>query len=433
MDRLGAEPGHDTDRLPRRQLDSLRRFPAQPDALSARPSQSQGRHRPAACGRDRRRLAHLRLLHRQGLPVGHAGARSATGQRRHVHAGRTARGRGRRGGRVGIDQNVSTITGFFVRNSVTLRIDNELITYTRRADASRHSASPVANAVRTARRRPLMRGREGPSSERVLRALRAGPGHDAVHGSCRRHGGHVQRVRLRHDLLRRVGRRGHFGRCTVGLALWLAVRVRGVAAAQEARPDGDEHVSPSSVVRAESHLGLGPSHAEPQTVHRPAQRGQREQPPHVPARRVGLVGTQELDRPAGGTHLCRRYRVPDDQGSGDEHGLRPDGHRPDTPPRPCRRCRDWPPSSNATKICGIPARSARPFGPVAQPGAEFTLVGRRRRRLAVRAGGLRQAPRGRRQRTDSHVASRRTSSPRSRCGCASRRSWRPDRTTRRRT
>ena len=102
-----------------------------------------------------------------------------------------------------------------------------------------------------------MRRREGASSQGVFRPLRARSGHDAVDGGRRGHGRHVQRVRLRHDLLRRVGRRGHSGRCAVGLALRIPVRLRGVAAAQEAGADGDEHVSSSPLVRAVSPLAPG--------------------------------------------------------------------------------------------------------------------------------------------------------------------------------
>ena len=60
--------------------------------------------RQTSRGGHRGRAAHLCLLHRQELPLGHAGARSASGLRRYVHAGRRPRDRRRSGARGRVDR-----------------------------------------------------------------------------------------------------------------------------------------------------------------------------------------------------------------------------------------------------------------------------------------------------------------------------------------
>ena len=238
----------------------------------------------------------------------------------------------------------------------------------------------------------------------MFRPVRAGSRDDAVRGSRRPHRRDLQRLRLRHDLSRRPGRRGHPGRRGKPLALRLAIRLRDLEAAEEARLDGNEHLSSPPMVRAFAVRRVGSSHAEPQEVHRHPLRRERTKPPHVSAGPVGLVGAEELDRPPGRTHLQRRHRIPDGQMPGHRHGLGPDGHRSG------QRRTAFPPCRDSAHIIRR-YEDLRHSGKVPEsikarlrvPGDEFTADRQPSGGLAVSAGPVRQTQGGKRRTVEQPV------------------------------
>ena len=120
---------------------------------------------------------------------------------------------------------ISAITGFFVRNSVTLRIDDELVTYTACSQGAAISVFRLpARRLRHARCCPCQR-RDGSSSQRMFWPVRARSRDDAFRGSRRAHRRDHQRMRLRHDVSRRPGRRGRVGGRSKPLALQRALHL----------------------------------------------------------------------------------------------------------------------------------------------------------------------------------------------------------------
>ena len=329
MDRAGADAGHHADRLPRWRLISVRRLPAEPDHLPQRRRQHEGGDRSAPRRRHPRRAAHLRDVHEQVVPVGHAGSRSAVGQRRHVHAGcrPTRRRQGRSGCR--IDQG-------HVYHHRLLCAQQRHAAGRRRADHLRRPVEGPALRFHPVHPRRLRNdrggaqaGRQGAAPARVLWPVLPGWRLDPLHGGSREDGGAVQRSWVRHDLPGCAGRRRHGGGPGELLALRVEVHLGDLEAAEEACHHGDEHLPPSPVVRPVTHGRVGPPDPQPQEVHRRSLSGERRAQAPVPARPPRMVVVQDVAGRLRRADVPRRHRVPVRQGAGERHRLLRHGYRPE--------------------------------------------------------------------------------------------------------
>ena len=316
-----------------------------PDALPRRAGRPEGGHRPAPRRGHHGGIAHLRLLPGEGHALGDAGARPRLATARTFTLATDLDAAATTVPVAGIDRGP-------VGDHRLLRPQQRDAAGRRGADRlrrclrpGRRSPSRSAGAAPTARRRPPPPRHEGRPPQGVLRPVRARPRLDPVHGGRRRHGRHLQRLRLRHDLPRRARRLGRARLAParrVRLALRRAVRLRGRPAAATAGRLRDEHVHAPPLVHPFAVCRLGPPEPELQAVRRPALRRQRGEPPDVPARRAGLVGAEGLERVPDRADVRRRHRVPAGQGAGHRHRLRPHGHRPEDRGGDARPCRGWP-------------------------------------------------------------------------------------------
>ena len=228
---------------------------------------------------------------------------------------------------------MSTIIGFFERNSVTLQIDDELITYT---GVSKKPPYAFTGCKRGACGTRVAAHAKGAKAHHLRQCfyLFVADGDsklftEVAHGLADL----ANEVGFDMMYLDAPGRRRHRGRPGRVLVLRVEVPVRPVQASEASGPVGGEHVSAPLVGRTLAHRRLGPPHTQPQEVHRHPLPRQRTRTRDVPAYATGLVVLQDVAGVARRTHLSRRHRVPVRQGPGPQQRPVASGRQPEQPGR----------------------------------------------------------------------------------------------------